>query len=282
MGTDYAGGFPQDGEGPVRPVSLPSFGLDRVPVTNGTFARFVDDSGYVTDAERSGWSFVFAPEETTARDHNRVEQAPWWRRVSGARWNAPEGPGSTLRDRAEHPVVHVSWNDAMAFCRWSGQRLPTEAEWEYGARGGLEQKLYPWGNELEPDGRRLCNIWQGTFPTENTAGDGYAGTCPVAAFPPNGYGLFSTTGNTWEWCADYFSAVHETLLNRIDPRGPAAGSTRVLKGGSYLCHASYCNRYRVAARSGNTSNSSASNIGFRCALSAVPMDANTSSPADKP
>ena len=266
MGTNYQEGFPGDGEGPIRPVTLSPFGIDRVPVTNDVFHSFVTQSGYITDAERCGWSFVFKPDGVIADDTDRVHQAPWWRRVQDACWKNPEGPRSTLEGRMDHPVVHVSWNDAQAFCCWSGQRLPTEAEWEYAARGGLEQKLFPWGNVLVPDGRHLCNVWQGSFPSENTAEDGYAGTCPVMAFPPNCFGLFSMVGNTWEWCADRYTTNHETLLNRNNPKGPVSGTTRVLKGGSFLCHASYCNRYRTAARSSNSPDSAASNIGFRCAV----------------
>jgi formylglycine-generating enzyme required for sulfatase activity len=254
MGTDDPSGFPQDGEGPVRPVVLAPFSIDRYPVTNDLFAQFIRATGYVTEAGQYGWSFVFWAHLPQDRLHELVEDtvqaAPWWCKVSGATWSAPEGPGSDISTRGNYPVVHVTWNDAQAFCNWIGRRLPTEAEWEYAARGGLEQKTFPWGDELCPEGKHLCNIWQGEFPNHDTAEDGYAGTCPVDAFPPNGHGLYSVTGNTWEWCADWFEA----------------GQTRVMKGGSFLCHASYCNRYRVGARSSNTPDSSTSNIGFRCAL----------------
>ncbi|MEO6829155.1 MAG: SUMF1/EgtB/PvdO family nonheme iron enzyme, partial [Acidobacteriaceae bacterium] len=174
--------------------------------------------------------------------------------------------GANLLGREDHPVVHVSWNDAVAFTQWSGQRLPTEAEWEYAARGGLEQKIYPWGDKLRPNGEHRCNIWQGEFPKHDTGDDGYAGTCPVDAFPPNGYGIYSITGNAWEWCADWFSADFHRDTDRNNPTGPSTGTDRVIKGGSFLCHKSYCNRYRVAARSRNTPDSSTSNMGFRCAL----------------
>ncbi len=268
MGTDDST-FPADGEGPVRPVTLSPFGMGRVPVTNEMFAAFVRVTGYRTDAETFHSSFVFRghlpPEQQD--EHQTVVGASWWCCVAGACWHAPEGPGSSTSGRADHPVVHVSWNDAIAFCRWFGGRLPTEAEWEYAARGGLEQRLYPWGDELEPGGQHLCNVWQGSFPTHDKAADGYAGTCPVEAFPANGFGLHSMTGNTWEWCADWFGTDRSSLLDHRDPRGPCIGTSRVLKGGSFLCHASYCNRYRVAARSSNTGQSSASNIGFRCASS---------------
>jgi formylglycine-generating enzyme required for sulfatase activity len=159
--------------------------------------------------------------------------------------------------------VHVSWNDARAYCAWAGLCLPTEAQWEYAARGGLEQKLYPWGDKLRPNGEHRCNIWQGEFPMLDTAEDGYGGTCPVDAFPPNGFGLYSITGNAWEWCADWFDATFHRDADRTNPQGPPQGTSRVMKGGSFLCHKSYCNRYRVGARSSNTPDSSSSNTGFR-------------------
>jgi formylglycine-generating enzyme required for sulfatase activity len=271
MGTDTAEGFPQDGEGPVRAVTLDAFALDRTQVTNESFGRFIAATAYETEAERFGWSFVFWSHIPKARYQQLVQDtvaaAPWWCKVAGARWDQPEGPGSDVARRADHPVVHVSWNDAAAFCAWSGQRLPTEAEWEYAARGGLEQKLYPWGDKLRPEGEHRCNIWQGEFPEHDTGDDGYAGTSPVEVFPPNGYGLYSMTGNAWEWCGDWFDATLHRTASRTNPLGPPTGVARVMKGGSFLCHKSYCNRYRVAARSSNTPDSSASNIGFRCARS---------------
>jgi len=266
MGTDYPYGFPNDGEGPVRPVVLSPFRIDSTPVTNAQFATFADATGYRTEAEAFGWSFVFwshLPEDSF-RDlvSDTLPGAPWWCKVHGATWRSPEGPGSNVLVRADHPVVHVSHNDAAAYLTWSGKVLPTEAEWEYAARGGLEQALYPWGNELQPHGRHLCNIWQGEFPVSDTGEDGFAGTCPVKVFPPNGYGLYSATGNIWEWAADWFGREH-SAEETTNSTGPNRGSGRVLKGGSFLCHASYCNRYRVAARTENTPNSSTSNIGFR-------------------
>ena len=269
MGTDYAQGFPADGEGPIRAVELSPFAIDTCPVTNADFAAFVQDTHYRTEAETFGWSFVFwshIPESRfEAVVEDTVAQTPWWCKVPGAMWNRPEGPDSNVEGRANHPVVHVSWNDDSAYANWALKRLPTEAQWEYAARGGLEQKLYPWGDDLTPEGKHLCNIWQGQFPVEDTGDDGFAGTSPVDAFPPNSYGIWSATGNVWEWCADWFDGGPPAERMRRDPAGPAHGDTKVMKGGSFLCHESYCNRYRVAARTSNTPDSSASNIGFRCA-----------------
>ncbi len=267
MGTDDEDGFPADGEGPVREVELSPFWIDRLAVSNRRFAEFIEDTHHVTDAERYGWSFVFGgllPDEFPPT--RAAVEAPWWRQVFGASWRAPEGPNSSIRDRLEHPVVHVSWRDARAYCSWAGLRLPTEAEWECAARGGLEQERFPWGDEREPGGEHRMNVWQGTFPSENTLEDGYLGTCPVAEFPANGFGLHNTSGNTWEWCADWFDATfHRVAPERTDPKGPPRGEAKVMRGGSYLCHESYCNRYRVGARYLNTADSSTGNMGFRCA-----------------
>ncbi len=195
-----------------------------------------------------------------------MQAAPWWCKVPGAQWNAPRGPGSSLVGLGDHPVVHMTWNDAKAFCSWSGLRLPTEAEWVYAARGGLVQKLYPWGDKLRPNGEHRCNIWQGRFPEHDSGEDGYTGTCPVDAFPANGFGLFSMTGNTWEWCEDWFSPSFHQIDTMQNPLGPRGGTSRVMRGGSFLCHHSYCNRYRVSARTSNSPDSSTSNLGFRCVV----------------
>lgn len=266
MGTDDKEGFSADGEGPVREVELSPFSITPTVVTNRAFETFIQDTAYKTDAERYGWSFVFyglLSNEILATKPKVAVATPWWCAIPGAVWNHPEGVHSDIADRMDHPVVHVSWNDAMAYCQWSGMHLPTEAEWEYAARGGLIQKKYPWGNELTPEGKHQCNIWQGNFPDYNSLADGYLGTAPANSFAPNGYGLYNLSGNVWEWCNDWFSAQHDAKDIK-NPKGPEKGQTKVMRGGSFLCHHSYCNRYRVAARTSNTADSSASNIGFRC------------------
>jgi sulfatase modifying factor 1 len=273
MGTDSEVGFSEDGEGPPREVTLDPFYIDKFAVTNAHFLKFVRETGHTTDAERYGWSFVF--KDFLAKENDEyalqsVAEAPWWLAVEEANWLRPYGPGSSVidDDLLDHPVTHVSWNDAQAYAEWAGKRLPTEAEWEYAARGGLTGKRYPWGNELTPNGEHRCNIWQGEFPEHNTSDDGYHRTAPVNEYEPNGYGLYNTAGNVWEWCADWFSASYHTTdaYDPDNPTGPDTGYQRMMRGGSHLCHRSWCNRYRVAARSKNTSDSSTTNIGFRCVV----------------
>jgi formylglycine-generating enzyme len=266
MGSTDRFAYPDDGEGPMRRVRLDPFEIEPYSVTNADFARFVDETGHVTAAERYGWSFVFAgllPDDFPPT--RGVAAAPWWRQVEGADWRRPEGPHSDLEGRLDHPVVHVSWNDAVAYGDWAGARLPTEAEWEYAARGGLEGMVFPWGDELEPGGEHRMNVWQGEFPNDNTLADGFLGTCPADAFAPNGYGLHNITGNVWEWCADWFSRDFHTRDKRTNPQGPVRGTRRSTRGGSYLCHHSYCRRYRVAARNSMEPDSTTGNTGFRCA-----------------
>lgn len=289
MGDHHGDGYASDGERPVHRVRLADYLVDAEAVTNAQFATFVKATGHVTEAERDGVSAVFhlAVRARRADVLRPAAGTPWWLAVRGADWRHPSGPLSDVADLADHPVVHVSWRDAQAYCRWAGKRLPTEAEWEHAARGGLERRRYPWGDELLADGRWRCNIWQGDFPRHNTLDDGHLTTAPVTAYTPNGYGLHNMVGNVWEWCEDAFSPT--TYAERAGAVGgevgggevggeaveapavaPPAGVddglvSRVMRGGSYLCHDSYCNRYRVAARSSNTAESSSGNIGFRCA-----------------
>jgi formylglycine-generating enzyme required for sulfatase activity len=268
MGTDGGYGFVADGEGPAHGVALAPFHIDATCVTNAQFNAFVNATGYKTESERFGWSFVFyghlSPAELAKSARSTVLGSEWWCRVNGATWRHPEGPGSNIKRRWEHPVVQVSWNDALAYAEWAGKRLPTEAEWEYAARGGLVQKRFPWGDELEPEGRHIMNVWQGVFPTRNTEADGHFGPAPAKHYKANGYGLYQMTGNVWEWCWDWFDPGYYRASPRENPTGPATGDRRVMRGGSYLCHASYCNRYRTDSRSSNTPDSATTNLGFRC------------------
>ncbi|WP_080872675.1 formylglycine-generating enzyme family protein [Oceanobacillus timonensis] len=252
MGTDNKEGFPSDKEGPIRNETVEPFYIDSHTVSNREFKQFVEATNYKTVAERFGWSFVFHEFLTFEQlnSEKQLQNVPWWYAVRDAFWYQPEGSGSSVDQRMDHPVVHISWYDAVSFCEWAGKRLPTEREWEFAARGGLEQKKYPWGDELTKDGIHYCNIWQGKFPQYNSKDDGYLGTAPATSFPPNNYGLYNMSGNVWEWCSDWFNKDNQ--------------SQKSMRGGSYLCHNSYCNRYRVAARSSNTMDSSSGNIGFRC------------------
>lgn len=267
MGDSTGDGNPGDGETPVHEVFIPGFEIDATSVPNEQFAMFVAETGYRTEAEVFGFSAVFhlALQTDPQNVMSSAGGTPWWLGVTGADWAHPGGPGSSVDDLGGHPVVHVSWNDAVAYCDWAGRRLPTEAEWERASRGGLEGARYPWGDELmDPQtGGWRCNIWQGQFPSRNTVDDGWLMTAPTMSFEPNGFGLWQTVGNVWEWCADWYSPRYYESSPRDDPRGPDAGTGRVLRGGSYLCHDSYCNRYRNSARSSNTPDSSMGNAGFR-------------------
>ncbi len=271
MGAEGSEIWHADGEGPIREVTLEPFWIDRTTVTNDAFGEFIEATGYETEAERFGWSFVF--HNQIPKGHRKhvqlvsVEGTSWWARLEKADWRKPGGPGTNIKKLGDHPVVHVSWNDAVAYAAWAGKRLPTEAEWEYASRGGLETKIYPWGDELMPEGKHRCNIWQGSFPHEDSAEDGYAGTAPAKSFRANGYGLYHSVGNVWEWTADWWSPNFHLKGPRENPQGPESGSSRVIKGGSYLCHDSYCNRYRNSARTQNTPDSSTGHTGFRCVIS---------------
>ena len=249
MGNDGPDAVPGDGEGPVRRVTLDAFRIAATTVTNAEFATFVRATRHVTDAERAGRSFVFYLQVPAAQRRpgaRPVAGLPWWLAIDDACWQRPEGPGSDIGDRPLHPVVHVSWRDASAYCAWSRTRLASEAEWERAARGGLEGRRFAWGDELRDDaGEPRCNVFRGEFPNRPAPG-WRPGPVDAGAGEANGFGLFNVCGNVWEWCDDRW-----------------ADGRRALRGGSFLCHDSYCNRYRVAARHANTADTSASNIGFR-------------------
>ena len=274
-------------ERPVREVSVDGFWIDRHPVTVAEFRRFVKDTGHVTFAEKAPdatdypdadpdllvpGSLVF---RRTAGPVDLDDYANWWSWVSGADWRHPEGPGSHVGGREQHPVTHIVHADATAYAEWAGKALPTEAEWEYAARGGLDQAIFTWGDDFAPRGRVMANTWQGEFPWQNLLLDRFEGTSPVETFPPNGYGLFDMAGNVWEWTDDFMSA-HGTAVGSPccpphNPRVTAAAllpgerfARRVIKGGSHLCAPNYCLRYRPAARQGETVDTSTSHIGFRC------------------
>jgi sulfatase modifying factor 1 len=282
-------------ERPVHRVAVDGFSMDDHPVTNAEFRRFVKDTGYATVAERpldpanypEAYPSLLVPGSLVFRktrgpvDLRDVRN--WWAYTPSADWRHPEGPDSNLGGRERHPVVHVAYEDAEAYARWAGKELPTEAEWEYAARGGLEAATYAWGDEFAPKGKMMANTWQGRFPWENLKTDRYEGTSPVRVFPPNGYGLYDVTGNVWEWTSDYFAARHPDAASRpcCVPRNPRVDSPegshavgqagahiprRVIKGGSHLCAPNYCLRYRPAARQGEAVDTSASHIGFRCVV----------------
>ena len=273
---------------PTHVVSVAGFWMDRTPVTNVEFARFVNETGYVTVAERPldprefpgvpadalvPGSAVFRATASAVPLDNPLR---WWRYIPGASWKHPEGAASSMNDRGNHPVVHVTFEDVLAYAKWAGKRLPTEAEFEFAARGGLDRQMYPWGNELHPGGKAVANIWQGRFPERDRAEDGYAGTSPVTAFPPNGFGLYDVGGNVWHWCADWYrpdAYVSRAQAGAVthNPQGPAdsydpnepGAKKRVVRGGSYLCTDQYCARYLVGSRGKAEISSGTSNLGFR-------------------
>jgi formylglycine-generating enzyme required for sulfatase activity len=285
-------------ERPAHRVKLDGFWIDETEVTNAAFQKFVEATQYITTAEKKPeWeemkkflrpdtpkpaesrlvpgSMVFSPpkEPVPLNDPSR-----WWRYVADACWKQPEGPGSTIEQRMDHPVVHVSWDDANAYCRWAGKQLPTEAQWEFAARGGLEGKRYTWGDNPPADDSRLANIWQGEFPHHNTEQDGYTRTAPVKSYPPNEYGLADMAGNVWEWCSDWYRAdEYDRRAGKgevVNPQGPEDSwdpnepwaPMRVTRGGSFLCHVSYCESYRTAARRGTQPDTGMSHLGFRCVM----------------
>jgi sulfatase modifying factor 1 len=267
MGDANGAGNAGDGEWPVHEVWVDAFQLDATTVTNADFSRFVAATGYHTEAEIFGYSAVFHL-ALRAELHDILGQppeVPWWLGVRGADWEHPAGPLSTLNELMSHPVVQVTWNDAQAYCAWAARRLPTEAEWECASRGGLASQRYPWGDDWDGDGgpRHRANTWQGIFPTVNTEADGWLTTAPAQHFEPNAYGVWQSVGNVWEWCSDWWSAKYYEHSPERNPAGPNTGLQRSMRGGSYLCHDSYCNRYRNSARASNTADSSAANVGFR-------------------
>ncbi|SFG37904.1 formylglycine-generating enzyme family protein [Pontibacter chinhatensis] len=294
MGADNDQARPD--EYPKHKVTVDGFWMDATEVTNAEFARFVEATGYVTTAEQKpDWEELKKqlppgtpkPDESLLVAASLVFQSPkgqvdlrdfasWWTWQEGANWRQPHGPGSSIKGKENHPVVHISWHDAQAYAKWAGKRLPTEAEWEWAARGGTQNNLYPWGNEPIHKGQPKANTWSGTFPTKNTEQDGYYHTAPVKSYAPNNAGLYDMAGNVWEWCADnyhsnYYSTIH-TAVGVKNPAGPATSydpdephaRKRVIRGGSFLCNDSYCSGFRVAARMKTTEDSSMEHVGFRC------------------
>ena len=275
-------------ESPVVSVAVPPLWVDEHEVTNRQFAAFVEATRYVTVAERpldpkdfpgvpaealKPGSLVFVePKQADVRG----SLAQWWAFVPGANWRHPEGPDSDLRDRTDHPVVHVAFEDCEAYAKWAGKRLPSEAEWEHAARGGLDGKTYAWGDTFRPGDKPLANTWEGRFPVENSLADGHLRTAPAGSYPPNGYGLYDVAGNVWEWTTTWYRPGHEpvepTKEQSLDPQEPGAAK-RVMKGGSFLCAPNYCGRYRPAARSCTTPDSGLSHLGFRCVRDADDDDA---------
>ncbi|MFL5891925.1 MAG: formylglycine-generating enzyme family protein [Solirubrobacterales bacterium] len=274
-------------EGPVHSVSVDGFWIDQHPVTAAEFRRFARETKYLTVAERpiDEQQFPGADPELlvpgslvfrkTAGPVSLDDHRNWWEWVPGAHWKRPGGKGTTINGRDHHPVVHIAYEDAEAYAAWAGKELPTEAEWEYAARGGLEGAVFTWGDEHFPEGKAMANTWQGEFPWQNLRLDGFEGTSPVGSFPPNGFGLHDMAGNVWEWTTDFFSsrhpeadkpccAPHNPRVTRPEARPGETIARRVIKGGSHLCAPNYCLRYRPAARQGHAVDSSTTHLGFRC------------------
>jgi len=284
-------------EFPPHNVELDGFWMDVTEVTNRKFKAFVDATGYVTTAERPPELRSIQPGSelenvTILPEFNKpgsicslqlgsrddIDPAKgaysWWQYLPGAEWKHPEGPDSSIEDRMDHPVVHVSWLDAQEFCKWAGKQLPTEAQWEYAARGGRSGQTYPWGEDRNPDGKWLNNIWQGAFPIEDKGEDGFTRTAPVKSFPPNDYGLFEISGNVWEWCTDYYQPEYYSESPVENPAGPATSfdpqepgiNKRIQRGGSFMCSDQYCVGYRVTARMKGEEDTGAFHTGFRCVI----------------
>lgn len=276
IGTNTTEGFLEDNEGPTTLVTIGAYYIDETAVTNTEFKEFVDETGYVTDAERYGWSYVFhyfiSDEEK--RKSQKIYGLKWWYAVRGAYWCSPEGFSSTIKERMDHPVTHVSRNDAVSYAKWAEKRLPTEAEWEIAARGGTVFDNYYWGEELLVNGKHQCNIWQGNFPVENDLADGFSSTAPVRSYPPNQLGIYEMLGNVWEWCSNP-RGVPLLVFNQVSAKELWSKNQEIndlqyaIKGGSFLCHDSYCKRYRLSARNGNSASSTSNNMGFRCVKDTV-------------
>ncbi|WP_155289344.1 formylglycine-generating enzyme family protein [Rhodococcoides fascians] len=280
MGDAWDEGYTADGERPVHPVTLSAYRIDSTAVTNLEYASFVAATGYRTESERFGSSAVFhlLAQAESSDVLGRMPGAPWWLDVRGADWAHPAGPKSNWENVPDHPAVHLSWADAEAYCTWAGRRLPTEAEWEHAARGGLSGARFCWGDELfDAEGALRCNIWRGSFPNQHDDGLEFSGTKAVKSLAPNGFGLYEMSGNVWEWCHDWYLPKYYRSSPTHDPQGPKVGRGRVMRGGSYLCHDSYCNRYRVAARSAAPADSASGNCGFRT----VALDAADFEPAQR-
>ena len=283
MGSDRH--YPE--EAPVHRVTVDGFWMDRTPVTNRQFRQFVEATGYVTFAETAPDPkdypgilphMIFAGSLVFSQPKHAVDLrdfSQWWTFTRGANWRHPYGPKSNIKGLDDHPVVHVAFADARAYAQWAGKELPTEAEWEFAARGGLDGADYAWGDELTPGGKHMANTWQGEFPIENTCDDGYEGTSPVGAFPANGYGLYDMIGNVWEWTSDWYAGHADAAapccsgaarVRSVDPQDPARIPRKVMKGGSHLCAPNYCRRYRPAARMAQPIDTSTSHLGFRCVV----------------